>query len=149
MADIEHLKIHKIAPQPEARRLPIAGQATVASSASEAEAEGTKPDTRVEPETLRAHIVDSLKTIFDPEIPVNIYDLGLIYGFDIDEKGAVELRMTLTAPACPVAGILVQDVARKVGAVPGVSRCHATIVWDPPWTQDLLTDEAKLALGLL
>ncbi|HET6611535.1 MAG TPA: DUF59 domain-containing protein [Kofleriaceae bacterium] len=98
---------------------------------------------------LDGFVVATLKTIYDPEIPVNIHDLGLIYGVDISDTGAVDVRMTLTAPGCPVAGSLVEEVARKVGSIPGVSRSHVSLVWDPPWTQDRMTEEARLELGLL
>lgn len=103
----------------------------------------------VEVSALENFVVATLKTIYDPEIPVNIHDLGLIYGVDIAESGAVDVRMTLTAPGCPVAGSLVEEVARKVGSIPGVTRSHVSLVWDPPWTQDRMTEEARLELGLL
>jgi FeS assembly SUF system protein len=94
-------------------------------------------------------IVAALRTVFDPEIPVNIYDLGLIYGLDVGQDGAVAIRMTLTAPACPVAGMmpgLVESVVRKVDGVTGVG---VELVWDPPWTRERMSDEARLQLGLL
>ncbi|MBC7172265.1 MAG: DUF59 domain-containing protein, partial [Polyangiaceae bacterium] len=103
----------------------------------------------VDPAALEVDVVAMIKTIFDPEIPVNIYELGLIYGVEIDPSGAVEVKMTLTAPACPVAGALVTEVAEKVGRVPGVAKAHVTLVWDPPWSPALMSDEAKLELGLL
>jgi FeS assembly SUF system protein len=103
----------------------------------------------VDRDVLRSRIVETLKTIYDPEIPVNVYDLGLIYGFEIDEAGDVELTMTLTAPACPVAGQIVEEVARRTGEVEGVRRSHVTLTWDPPWTRDRMTEEALLELGLL
>jgi len=103
----------------------------------------------VDDETLRERIVAALKEVHDPEIPLNIYDLGLIYGFEIGEDRHVEIEMTLTAPGCPVAGMLVEQVAQKVGDVPGVSSSHVELTWDPPWTMDRMSDEARLELGLL
>ncbi len=110
---------------------------------------GEAPAAPVDPDLLRTSIVAALKEVYDPEIPVNIYDLGLIYGLEIDAQGTVELSMTLTAPACPVAGMLVEEVAEVVGNVEGVSKSHVAITWDPPWTTDRLTEAAKLELGLL
>lgn len=94
-------------------------------------------------------IVLTLKNIFDPEIPVNIYDLGLIYEIDYDPSGTANITMTLTAPNCPVADVLVEDVKREVGNVKGVSEVNLTLTFDPPWDKDMLSDEAKLELGLL
>jgi|AACY02.4.fsa_nt_gi Predicted metal-sulfur cluster biosynthetic enzyme len=98
---------------------------------------------------LRAAIIEALKTVYDPEIPLNIYDLGLIYGFDLSPEGEVDIRMTLTAPGCPVAGYLVGEVANKVAEVPQVARARVKLVWDPPWSQDRMSEEAQLELGLL
>ena len=94
-------------------------------------------------------IVLTLKNIFDPEIPVNIYDLGLIYEIDYDPAGVANITMTLTAPNCPVADILIEDVKREVGNVKGVSEVNLTLTFDPPWDKDMLSEEAKLELGLL
>ncbi|MBT8450951.1 MAG: DUF59 domain-containing protein [Deltaproteobacteria bacterium] len=98
---------------------------------------------------VQAAIIEALATIYDPEIPVNIYDLGLIYGVEVDEDGRAEIRMTLTAPACPVAGALVEEVAEKSGRVEGVSTSHVELVWDPPWTPERMTEAAKLELGMI
>lgn len=100
-------------------------------------------------EELRDDIVTVLRTIYDPEIPVNILDLGLIYALDIDDEGNVTIDMTLTAPACPVAGTFPGIVEENVGQVPGVRSVHVELVWEPPWSVDLMTDEVKLELGLL
>ncbi len=110
---------------------------------------GEAPAEPVDPDLLREQIVAALKGVYDPEIPVNIYDLGLIYGLEIDVTGEVELSMTLTAPGCPVAGMLVEEVAQVVGNVNGVSKSHVAITWDPPWSMDRMTEAAKLELGLL
>ena len=98
---------------------------------------------------LEQKIIDVLKSCFDPEIPVNIYELGLIYGVEVAEDGRAEVRMTLTAPACPVAGAIVEEVAEKAGHVEGVSTAHVELVWDPPWTPERMTEAAKLELGMI
>lgn len=88
-----------------------------------------------------------VKTVFDPEIPVNIYDLGLIYGIDIDEEGAVDVKMTLTSPMCPVADILPAEVEEKIRGVQGVSKVTLELVWDPPWSPDVMSAAARLDLN--
>lgn len=93
-------------------------------------------------------IVDALKTVFDPEIPVNIYDLGLIYRVE-NNGGDVEIDMTLTAPNCPAADFMAEDVKQKVEGIEGVKSAKVNIVFEPEWTQDRMTDEAKLELGML
>jgi FeS assembly SUF system protein len=98
---------------------------------------------------VRENVIVALRTIFDPEIPVNIYDLGLIYDLDIDEEGKVFVRMTLTAPACPVAETFPGTVESRLREVPGVSDVRVELVWDPPWTRERLPEEVKLRLGLL
>ena len=98
---------------------------------------------------LREHVIAVLRTIFDPEIPVNILDLGLIYLLDIDQNGNVDIEMTLTAPACPVAGTFPGVVEGRIGEVPGVNSVHVELVWEPPWSVDSMTEEVKLELGLL
>lgn len=96
----------------------------------------------------RDAVVDALKTVHDPEIPVNIYDLGLIYDVDFAADGNIGIRMTLTAPTCPVAGTLPGEVARKVAAVDGAGEVTVELVWDPPWSKDMMSEEAKLALDM-
>ena len=97
---------------------------------------------------LRDRIELALRTVFDPEIPVNIYELGLIYDLAIDDAGVVAIQMTLTSPACPVAGALVGEVEMKVKSVAGVTDASVELVWDPPWTPDRMTDAAKLQLNM-
>jgi len=99
-------------------------------------------------DALKPQIVKALSTVFDPEIPVNIYELGLIYDIIVTESSVVGIRMTLTAPACPAAQTLPVEVARKVAAVPGVSDVKVDIVWEPAWTRDRMSDVAKLTLGM-
>ena len=92
-------------------------------------------------------VTEALKDVYDPEIPVNIVDLGLVYSVQVNE-GEVEIDMTLTSPACPVAGILPGEVADKARAVPGVTDVHVELVWDPPWTPDRMSEAARLELGM-
>jgi FeS assembly SUF system protein len=94
-------------------------------------------------------VIAALKDIFDPEIPVNIYDLGLIYGVDVADDGGVMVTMTLTTPHCPVAESMPGEVELRVGAVPGVRDCEVELVWDPPWDPAKMSDEARLELGML
>jgi FeS assembly SUF system protein len=94
-------------------------------------------------------VIDALRTIFDPEIPVNIYDLGLIYDIAVDEQNAVKVKMTLTAPACPVAGSLPPEVERKIETIAEVSSAKVELVWDPPWSKDRMSEAALLELGFL
>ena len=98
--------------------------------------------------TLREQIVAALRKVYDPEMPVNIYDLGLIYEIAVDEVGRAAIRMTLTAPNCPVAGSLPAEVERAVRAVPGVSEVKLELTFDPPWTKARMSEAAKLALGI-
>ena len=98
---------------------------------------------------LQARIVAALKPAYDPEFPVNVYGLGLIYNLDVSDRGEVAVAMTLTAPACPVAGILPKQVETAVNAVEGVKQVSVELVWEPPWSQERMTDEARLSLGLM
>lgn len=114
--------------------------------------EGEKADPAagtIDPETLREDAIAALRTVFDPEIPLNIYELGLIYTLDVSPEGAVHVTMTLTAPGCPVAGSLVKEVHEKLLGLEGVGRVKTELVWEPAWTRDRLSEEAKLQLGLL
>lgn len=104
---------------------------------------------RMQPEELREPIIAALRTVHDPEIPVNIYDLGLIYTIDIQDNGNVNVEMTLTAPACPVAGMMPGIVRDAVAGVEGVGEVQVDLIWDPPWTVERMSDEAKLQLGML
>jgi FeS assembly SUF system protein len=97
---------------------------------------------------LKPAIVDAIRTVYDPEIPVNIWELGLIYDVIVDASGVAGVRMTLTAPGCPAAQSLPVEVAEKVKAVPGVSDAKVDVVWEPAWTKDRMSDVAKLELGM-
>jgi FeS assembly SUF system protein len=114
-----------------------------------AEASSFSPSTPAGAAVLRDNIVAALRTIYDPEVPVNIYDLGLIYNLDIDGDGRVDIQMTLTTPGCPVAASFPDPVEQRIYEVPGVQEVRVELVWDPPWTMDRLTEETKLELGLL
>ena len=103
--------------------------------------------TQEEKTTIEAGIVDVLRTVYDPEIPVNIYDLGLIYRIDVDDKGAVELDMTFTAPACPAADFILEDVHSKVQHVTGVTSTKVNLVFEPAWDQSMMSEEARVELG--
>lgn len=96
---------------------------------------------------LNDRIVNVIKTVFDPEIPVNIYELGLIYDIGISDVQDVAIKMTLTSPACPVAGIMPKQVEDKVAALPGVKSAKVELVWDPPWSQERMSEAARLELG--
>jgi FeS assembly SUF system protein len=98
---------------------------------------------------LRDKVIEALRTCFDPEIPVNIYDLGLIYELNVERSGAVGVKMTLTAPGCPVAGSLPGEVERKVKEVPGVSEAKVELVWDPPWDMSRMSEAARVQLGFM
>ena len=98
---------------------------------------------------LGNEIIEKLKTIFDPEIPVNIYDLGLIYNVSIDDKSVAHITMTLTAPNCPVAESLPVEVKETVATIEGIEGCEVEITFDPPWTKDMMSEEAMLDLGFL
>jgi len=99
--------------------------------------------------TLRDQIEGVLRTVYDPEIPVNIFDLGLVYEVNVGDRGEVKITMTLTAPACPAAGEIIHDVQQKVEAIEGVIDCHVQLTFDPPWNKDMMSEEAKLELGFL
>jgi FeS assembly SUF system protein len=100
-------------------------------------------------DTLEAQVVSALRAVYDPEIPVNIFDLGLIYSIDIRDGHHADICMTLTAPACPVAGSMPGAVERAVKQVPGIETAGVELVWDPPWTQERMSDAARLELGLM
>jgi len=104
---------------------------------------------RMDAQELREPIIAAIRGVYDPEIPINIYDLGLIYTIDISDNGDVAIDMTLTAPSCPVAGMMPLMVKDAVAAVEGVGEVAVELVWDPPWGQDQMSDEAKLQLGML
>lgn len=103
--------------------------------------------TELERKLVEGKVIAAIRTVFDPEIPVNIHDLGLIYKIDVREDATVRVEMTLTAPGCPVAGSLPMDVQRKIGGVPEVMDAEVVLVWDPPWDKSRMSEEAQLMLG--
>jgi FeS assembly SUF system protein len=116
-------------------------EATLSARAGAPLAEGTAP-------ASRERIVEALRTVYDPEIPVDIYELGLIYQFDLSENGAVRILMTLTTPGCPVAGEMPGMVAETVAALDGVGEVEVELTWDPPWTPEQMSQDARLLLGM-
>jgi FeS assembly SUF system protein len=126
-----------VQPVPDSADLPAPTTETTAVVADAARTEALKPA-----------ILAAIRTVFDPEIPVNIMELGLVYDVWVDAAGVAGIRMTLTAPGCPAAQSLPVEVAHKVKAVPGVSDAKVDVVWDPPWTKDRMSDAAKLQLGM-
>ncbi len=103
--------------------------------------------TQQEKTLIEENIVDVLKTVYDPEIPVNIYDLGLIYKIDVKESGDVDVDMTFTAPSCPAADFILEDVRQKVDSVNGVKNANVNLVFEPEWDQSMMTEEARVELG--
>ena len=134
------------------RIIPLA-DAPAPSEASEPTPEPAPSEGAFTPEplntlTLQPKLVEAVSKVFDPEIPVNIYELGLIYNLDVDAKMNVQVRMTLTAPACPAAQTIPIDVERRIREVPGINDVKVAVVWDPPWTRDKMSEAAKLSLGM-
>jgi FeS assembly SUF system protein len=110
---------------------------------------GPEDGKRVDVEALKERVIEAIRTVYDPEIPVNIYDIGLVYEIEVSDTGMVTITMTLTSPACPVAEILPIQVESKVNALEGVSGAMVDLVWDPPWTPEKMSEAAKLELGFM
>ncbi|MDE0354932.1 MAG: SUF system Fe-S cluster assembly protein [Deltaproteobacteria bacterium] len=106
-------------------------------------------ETVADQKDIEKRVIEALQTVYDPEVPVNIYEMGLIYGVELDPLGNASISMTLTAPNCPAAQSLPMEVEEKVRAVDGVNDVHLEIVWEPPWDPSLMSDAAKLQLGML
>jgi FeS assembly SUF system protein len=104
---------------------------------------------RMEVDSLGDQVIEALRTVYDPEIPVNIFELGLVYKIDVDDHNAVHIDMTLTSPMCPVAETLPEEVKSKVEAIDGVTGATVEVVWDPPWNPSMMTEEAQLELGIM
>ncbi|CAN5836287.1 hypothetical protein BH24ACI4_BH24ACI4_24350 [soil metagenome] len=128
------------------KHLPVIPPPAAEAPASTTETRGIVADAARTAE-LSPAVLDAIRTVFDPEIPVNIVELGLIYDIVVDAAGVAGIRMTLTAPGCPAAQSLPVEVARKAKGVPGVTDARVDVVWDPPWTKDRMSDAAKLQLG--
>jgi FeS assembly SUF system protein len=142
--------------KPERAPDATSGVATTAEEPTTAEAvnpasSGANPDpTRfVEQKLLEGKVIEALREVYDPEIPLNIYELGLIYDVKVNPDNSVHIKMTLTAPACPVAGSLPGEVERKVETIPEVKSADVELVWDPPWSRDRMSEAALLQLGML
>jgi FeS assembly SUF system protein len=103
---------------------------------------------KASPEELKEDVIAMLQTIFDPEIPINIHELGLIYDIEINDESIVDIKMTLTAPGCPVAQTFPGEIEGKVGSVPGVAEARVELVWEPTWTKDMMSEAAQLQLGM-
>jgi len=116
--------------------------------AAPGESAPVSPVDQLKMDAVKSTIIEVLHTCYDPEIPVDIYELGLIYDIDVSPSGAVDLKMTLTSPMCPVAGTLPPEVEAKVRAVDGVTDAKVEVVWDPPWTPERMSDAAKLRLNM-
>jgi FeS assembly SUF system protein len=104
---------------------------------------------QAEVDSIGDRVIEALRTVYDPEIPVNIFELGLVYKVDVDDQDVVHIEMTLTSPMCPVAETLPDEVRAKVEAVEGVSGAAVEVVWDPPWNPSMMTEEAQLELGII
>ncbi|MGH7213896.1 MAG: SUF system Fe-S cluster assembly protein [Tepidisphaeraceae bacterium] len=122
---------------------------TAASAPEPAAGSQSNPLTSIQRKLLEGKVIEVLSSVYDPEIPVNIYELGLIYGIDVADDNSIKVRMTLTAPACPVAGTLPGEVAQKIKTIPEVTDAEVELVWDPPWSKDRMSEAALLQLGLL
>jgi FeS assembly SUF system protein len=133
------------------RHLNVMNDASLPASADLVldDAGGAPPAGDVDPEALRACATAALRSVYDPEIPVNIYDLGLIYRLAVDDAGVVQVDLTLTSPGCPVAGHLLREVHDRLRRLTDVSRVRTRLVWDPPWTPDRMSQAVRLELGLL
>lgn len=127
---------------------PVSEHPEPAPAAAPAAADGVFAPDPLNTLKLQPALVEAVSKVFDPEIPVNIYELGLIYNLDVDSNMNVQVRMTLTAPACPAAQTLPIDVERRVRDVPEVNDVKVSVVWDPPWTREKMSEAAKLSLGL-
>jgi FeS assembly SUF system protein len=137
MTDSRFLPVHNFSPSPEDSPANALSQSI----------DDVVPDP-VKMAEIRPLVLEALSTVYDPEIPVNIKEMGLIYDVLVDKDGQVGVRMTLTAPACPAAQSLPVEVREKAAAVPGVTSAKVEIVWDPPWTKEMMSEAAKLELGL-
>ena len=111
--------------------------------------QASDPTRFVHQKLIEGKVIEALKQVYDPEIPVNIYELGLIYNIDVKPDDTVEIKMTLTAPACPVAGPLPGEVEKQVESIPEVKSATVELVWEPPWSRDLMSEAALLQLGML
>ena len=124
-------------------------EAIAPASADAPPASAPDPTRFVEQKLIEGKVIEALQKIYDPEIPVNIYELGLIYGIDVKPDNTVYVKMTLTAPACPVAGTLPGEVERRIEEIPEVKNATVELVWEPPWSRDMMSEAALLTLGMV
>lgn len=146
----EEKPVETESPRPKEMTEPAAAaEMTPASPASPPALTATSADPAVPLETgaIRERVIEQLRLVFDPEIPVNIHELGLVYKIDVGEAGDVKIEMTLTSPACPSAAEIPLDVKHKVGSIDGVKSVDVEIVWDPPWTMEFMSEAARVTLG--
>jgi FeS assembly SUF system protein len=127
----------------------VSDQARLDSATQFLSANSADQDRQAEIAQLSERVIEALRTVYDPEIPVNIFELGLVYKIDIGDRNDVHIDMTLTSPMCPVAETLPEEVKTKVEALDGVSGTEVNVVWDPPWNPSMMTEEAQLELGIL
>lgn len=137
---VDQLK-QEIASQPTVARTPVASNAATPAASDD-------PGATLRRKLIEGKVIEVIRKIFDPEIPVNIYDLGLIYEINVDDANKVNVKMTLTAPACPVAESLPLQVEATIQAIPEVTSANVELVWDPPWDRSRMSEEAMLALNM-
>ena len=136
--------------QPPDPEQPDATAETVAPATGDAPPASAQDPTRfVEQKLIEGKVIEALQKVYDPEIPVNIYELGLIYGIDVKPDNTVHVKMTLTAPACPVAGTLPGEVEKRIEEIPEVKSATVELVWEPPWSRDMMSEAALLTLGMI
>jgi FeS assembly SUF system protein len=128
--------------------LPHSANSSAPTESSTQSSPSASPPTFIEQKLLEGKVIEALREIYDPEIPVNIYELGLIYDIQVEPDNKVHIKMTLTAPACPVAGSLPGEVERKVEAIPQVKSADVELVWEPPWSREKMSEAALLQLGM-
>jgi FeS assembly SUF system protein len=136
------------APAPAAAAAPAPEGAGGSAAAGTAPAPSDSPSRSIQRKLLEGKVIEAIRQVYDPEIPVNLYDLGLIYDIAVADDNSVKVKMTLTAPACPVAGSLPAEVERRIENIPEIKSADVELVWDPPWTRDRMSEAAQLELGL-
>jgi FeS assembly SUF system protein len=134
--------------QAAATAAPVSSDAEASTPVASAPAPIDSPSRSIQRKLLEGKVIEAIRQVYDPEIPVNLYDLGLIYEIAVADDNSVKVKMTLTAPACPVAGTLPAEVERRIENVPEVKSADVELVWDPPWTRDRMSEAAQLELGL-
>src|SRR3954447_1560057 len=134
--------------QAAATAAPVPAGAEASTAVAGAPAPTDSPSRSIQRKLLEGKVIEAIRQVYDPEIPVNLYDLGLIYEIAVADDNSVKVKMTLTAPACPVAGTLPAEVERRIENVPEVKSAEVELVWDPPWTRDRMSEAAQLELGL-